>query len=747
MPPQKELVIIVLGHKQSPFVKAIIDRDDIPVTWICSNVLDFQLYHPDPAKSSTYHLEFTNLLELKAKNYIESFNIFETLGKFLEFYNPLKISTLNYLITKYITSLNPSLKGLLATWNETVKTIFDGNSMLPLFEEGRVLHVKVDGVEIPARQYLITKESEKKKENGATPKAKKKDDQEDSPGPAVTGIVDLEKIDKLRLCDESIKCIEQSSGVLLVPTDLLSLHMLARYEPLADALHKFKEKVVVLSPFWNGGAIPVAEQEILEKTRIEPSLPNLASKLKVFVDTIIIDEKDSGMLQKLSETGLSVLLENLDPVAQASEEFLDRVLKSISFDLESNKRKRHPKVIALGEKIVSILSERFAKKEPNAEEKPSVAPGAPPAAPSMAAPVPAPVPGMAPQQAVPTAVAPVPAPVPSNTKVEEIPSSILNDLDKILYPKYEAGMEAVLSALLSFIDKPRLLPAIYKVLVNKLEKFREINPESRTIDIITYLAAHDPNAYTDLLFELITEAMKQEDGKQFEQLMHMVSLIMGASQVKREEVLHHFVKENLASETEFVVERARKILNYFINKDPRFAVIISKALVESLTPELESTKPNNKTINNIVFFSLSIDAILFGETIVTDMPEAVHPKVKALLEALSCGQSFNKIVINIIEAYQAGEYEALKKALNVKKVPAHVQMAVLKRKYIAQLLKAGSVPLEMFANKLGMTVPEAEKLIYEMILKGDISAKMEVVGGKLYVVKDEKKGKETEKAS
>nr|MDO8083810.1 hypothetical protein [Candidatus Sigynarchaeum springense] len=708
-------------------------------------MLDFQLYHPDPAKASTYRLEFTNLLEIKARNHIESLSIFETLGKFLEFYNPLKISTLNYLITKYMTSLNPSLKGLMATWEETVKTIFDGNSMLPLFEEGRVLHVKVDDVEIPVRQYIITKENEKKKENGAI----------------VTGIVDIEEIGKFKLCDASIKSIERSLGVIIVPTDLLSLHILARCDPLLEALKQSESKVVLLSPFWKDGAIPAAEREILEKTNIEPSLLNLASKLKNVVDDIIIDEKDSAIIQKLQEMGITVLVENLDPVAQASMQFIDRALHSVSFNLDASRRKHPLKIIALGEKIVSILSERFAKKESSAEVKPLITHGITPAVPPAAAPAQAaaPAPQAVPPAAAPAqAAAPAPQAVPpsaapglvltqSDAQVEAIVPSLLNELDKVLNPKYEANIEGILTALLSIIDKPRLLPAIYKILVNKLEQLNDINPESRTIDIIMYLAAHDPNAYTDLLSDIISEAMKQDDSKQFEQLMHMVSLIMGASQVKREEVLRIFIKENIASDSEFAVERARKILNYFINKDPRFAAIICKTLIEFIIPELESTKPNNQVINNLVFFLLSIDAVLLGEIIVTDMPEAVHPKIKSLFGALSCGQSFNKIIITIIDAYQSGEYDALRKALNVKKVPASVQKAVLKRKYVAQLLKAGSVPLEMFAEKLGMTLPEAEKLIYEMILKGDISAKMEVVGGKLYIVKDEKRKIEDEKVN
>ncbi|NMC06574.1 MAG: hypothetical protein GYA24_15260, partial [Candidatus Lokiarchaeota archaeon] len=368
--------------------------------------------------------------------------------------------------------------------------------------------------------------------------------------------------------------------------------------------------------------------------------------------------------------------------------------------------------------------------------------------PQAAVPVPAAV-VQAPQAVVPVSTAAFPPVIeqkpssvkistPDKAKIDEIAPTLLKDLEKVIIPIYEGKMEDIFSTILALVEKPHMLRAINKILINELEKLDDITPEARIIDIIAYLAAHDPVGFTDLLSELLSDAMKLDDVKQLGNIMHIISLIMGASQVKRQEVLRDFIKESVSSTSEFVIEKARKLINYFINKHPSYSVIICKTLVEILTPELESTKPNVALMNNLVFFLLSIDAILVGETIITDMPEAVHPRVKSLLEAISCGQSFNKIVNNIIDAYQAGEYDALKKALNVKKVPAHVQIAVLKRKYVAQLLKAGSVPLEMFANKLGMPLPEAEKLIYEMILKGDISAKMEVVSGKLYIVKDEK---------
>ncbi|NMC07181.1 MAG: hypothetical protein GYA24_18335 [Candidatus Lokiarchaeota archaeon] len=194
-------MIIVIGHKQSPLVKYIIDRDDVPVNWICGNLLDFQVHHADPSKETTYHIEFTNILEQKARNYIESLAIFETLGKFLDFYNPLKLSTLNYLMTRYITSINPSFKGLLATWQEAVKTIFGGETILPLFEESRVLHIKMDGIEIPVRQFIIAHEADQREENGGPDKLQRK------PGDAVslkedgfTGIIDINDLKGFKVC-------------------------------------------------------------------------------------------------------------------------------------------------------------------------------------------------------------------------------------------------------------------------------------------------------------------------------------------------------------------------------------------------------------------------------------------------------------------------------------------------------------------------------------------------------------------
>lgn len=331
------------------------------------------------------------------------------------------------------------------------------------------------------------------------------------------------------------------------------------------------------------------------------------------------------------------------------------------------------------------------------------------------------------------------------SKISEIAPTLFDDIDKVLVPKYEASIETIFSSLLSLLDQPKLVPVIYKLLAKKLGKLDELNPEARTIDIITYLAAHDPDAYSELFSELLAEAMKAEDLGNLEELLHTVALIMSASQIKRQEVLNNFIKENIDAENAFVVERSRKILNYFINKNSTFAGIICKTLIEHMIAELENPKARVETLNNIAFLMLSIDGVLLGESIVVHMPEALHAKVRGILETISSARAFNSIVIKIMDAYQSGEYEALKKALNMKKVPASIQIAVLKRKYVGQLLKAGSVPLEMFAEKLGMNMVEAEKLIYDAILKGDITAKMEVVGGKLYIVKDEKKDKDPEK--
>ena len=243
MAEQKEAAIVVAGYKISPFIRNLLEKD-FSTTILTNNTLDFQIHHADPSKILNYHLEFSNIVEIKAKKSIESLTIFETLGKFFEFYNPLKLTTLNYLISRYFTAINPTSKNLAETWSEITKAIFDEEFIFPLFDSSRIIHVKEGDVEIPVRQYIMTKELESIKENGKEKqkeKKKKSDTEEkndEQPSHDVSGIIDLDLMEKVKPCQAAFKKLEQISGVIIVPTDVISLFILFKSDDFTSILKK-----------------------------------------------------------------------------------------------------------------------------------------------------------------------------------------------------------------------------------------------------------------------------------------------------------------------------------------------------------------------------------------------------------------------------------------------------------------------------------------------------------------------------
>jgi DNA-directed RNA polymerase subunit M/transcription elongation factor TFIIS len=59
----------------------------------------------------------------------------------------------------------------------------------------------------------------------------------------------------------------------------------------------------------------------------------------------------------------------------------------------------------------------------------------------------------------------------------------------------------------------------------------------------------------------------------------------------------------------------------------------------------------------------------------------------------------------------------------------------------------GSIPLELFAERIGQPLEQTEKIIYDMILKEEIPARIELVEGRLYIVQEEDKEELSEEIS
>ncbi|MCK4973175.1 MAG: hypothetical protein KAS52_07620, partial [Candidatus Heimdallarchaeota archaeon] len=289
---------------------------------------------------------------------MDSLAVFETLGQFFDFYNPLHLSTLNYLISKFTTTTKTEDIKYVDAWKKICTAIFEDEFILPLFSETRIIHIKEGDVEIPSRQFLISTEIEQRKDNSKNNIKTLEQTLED-----ITGIIDLEETDKMKICNEASKKIINASAVIIVPTDIISFYVMFQSENFRDILEKTSGKIAFLPPFWLGNEINKFERAILERTNFEVNLPNITDLVKDSVDTIIIDSKDSDLVPTLREAGITVLVEELTQENLASQEFLETVLRSVDVTLESITIEPKERVEGLGDKLVNLFKGRVEKKD------------------------------------------------------------------------------------------------------------------------------------------------------------------------------------------------------------------------------------------------------------------------------------------------------------------------------------------------------------------------------------------------
>ncbi|MHA1201039.1 MAG: PCI domain-containing protein [Candidatus Heimdallarchaeaceae archaeon] len=795
MSTEQEIAIILTGYRVSPFVREILHKEDIAFTIIGNNSCDFQIHHADPSKILNYSLEFSNAIEIKAQKSMDSLAVFEALGQFFDFYNPLHLSTLNYLISKFATSTKTEDLKYVEAWKNISTAIFEDEFILPLFSETRIIHLKEGDIEIPVRQFLISTEIEQKKEN-----SKNNIKTLDQTLADITGIIDIEETDKMKLCSEASKKIVNASAVIIVPTDILSFYVMFQSESFRDILEKTSGKIAFLPPFWIGNEISKLERVILEKTNFDVSLPNITDLVKDSVDTIIIDSKDSDLVPTLREAGITVLVEELTPENLASQEFLETILRSVDITLESITIEPKERVEGLGDKLVNLFKGRVEKKdvkevhellemepssidipipsveetlpeisivekehlsileEPSEEEDFSITDEFQMEIIDTEELIPK-IPTTPGKEAVKEVDFLQPFPdgkfiLPGieqikQLELEDIESLDIDDhiissfIDRAMNSNTE-GLEVVFSDLLALQNNPLLIDKIYHTLMRKLAKARELGPEEKIADMITYLSAHKPDFYTERIDSLLDETLQAKEEKEFYKNLRKATLVIKSSLLIAGEVIEKFICQNITTDDIYLEDKLRRIINAIALTDPNLLELVAKVLASIYTKEIQNEKPSDTILDRIMAFLSLFDGCTVGIAFILNDFDKVIESIIAKFETMHFSVSYEEIVKNILHAYKDGTYEDLIEALRGRELPESIESDMMKRKYVISLSKVGSIPLELFAENLKVPIEKAEKVIYDLILKEEITARIELVNGRLYIVQEHpEKGEET----
>ncbi|MHA1217130.1 MAG: PCI domain-containing protein [Candidatus Heimdallarchaeaceae archaeon] len=785
MSSEHDIAIISVGYRDSPFTKEILQNDIIPYSIIANNSSDFQIHHADPSKILFYSLEFTKIIEIIAKKSMDSLAVFETLGQFFEFYNPLHLSTLNYLISKYATSIKPKNKEYMQAWKNITTTIFDSEFIYPLFEESRIFHIKEGEVEIPVRQFLISSELEKKKENSKNNNKALNQVLED-----ITGIIDLEENSKMKISSSAVKKITSASAVIIIPTDIVSLFILFNSNHFKETLQKSDGEIAIISPFWPGNEINKIEKTILQKTNFEANLVNVAKLVKDCVDAVIIDTKDSDLVPSLREEGVTVLVEDLSPENQSTQEFLDTVLKSIEISLDTIAIEPQGLIEGLGEKLVSLFRVREPKQEKEevktleisikeedleliesifeegiSEDEPKKMeteifedlPESDTLTDEFEMEV---IDTEEPIQTIPT-TPPKDASIDSEfynpeaegqfvlPGIEQITQFELEELDSLDVDEHiitsfieramtsnATGVEVVFSDLLSLQNNPLLIDKIYQTILKRLIKVRELNPEEKIADMITYLSAHKPEYYHEKLNTLLEDTLNSEEEKVFYQNLKTTSLVVRSSLLIAGDVIEKFMQKNIDTSDAYVEDRLKRMVSAFGVASVDLLQLLCRILVNIYKQELEKEESDETITQRIISFLTMFDGLSVAISLVTLGSEATVESITNAINEMALNNSFKKIITDVLAVFNEGSYEDLVKAFQGRILPENVEFEMMKKKYITSLSKVGSIPLELFAERIGLSVDKAEKMIYDMILQEEIPARIELVSGRLYIVQD-----------
>ncbi len=301
-----------------------------------------------------------------------------------------------------------------------------------------------------------------------------------------------------------------------------------------------------------------------------------------------------------------------------------------------------------------------------------------------------------------------------------------------------AGLEVVFSDLLSLQNNPLLIDKIYQTIMKKLVKLRDINPEEKIADMITYLSAHKPEYYIERLTILLEETINSRSENEFYQNLRTTSLVIRSSLLIAGKIIENFIFKYIETSDIYLEDKLRRMINSFSVSNTDMMQLISKVLLHIFETEIAKEKQNDEIINRIVAFLTMYDGFTVSIALITQDSDQVRENFLEEISDLHLNNPFRSIVSKLIGIYHNSTFEELLRELHGRTLPDSVELEMMKRKYISSLSKVGSIPLELFAEQVGLSVDKSEKMIYEMILKEEISARIELVNGRLYIVQEGK---------
>lgn len=269
-----------------------------------------------------------------------------------------------------------------------------------------------------------------------------------------------------------------------------------------------------------------------------------------------------------------------------------------------------------------------------------------------------------------------------------------------------------------------------QVATSLLNIMKGVGPERvRKNALDAFLKLADDDTSSDLSFKriILSWLVNHLEDPDFSVQDQQIAILKRIRDIKTDfvgQVLDSFVLQTLNTSSPARKERARTL----VLRTAITSKKLSKYVIRSYLRLFEENKVNRRELWSGLS---SFDARLVGVELIEGYSVAKSKQVAQAATEKSLG-SFSDLLALIVDAYANGDMDQV---LSLCGSLSDSALRKARRLSLAQnIKKVGTIPLEILARSLKEDPKELETLVYEMVMNDEISAKLEIVDGRLYII-------------
>ena len=323
-----EISILYIGVKPSPIMAELMSSKRYSIDVIVNNILDFELPPLVENAAPIWHRhELSNVLLQMNK---EKFEISSSLSNLLRENDMFGLSDDKLAVTSHINQIELNSNNLLKTYELLRDQAEISNiNLYPLLDEITQIYSYKNKKYAPLRYYDLKKQFLENELPEKIDEEKYKDKE--------FHVSSDEELKHMKLSSNSLKSMQDSNLVVIVPTDKISLAVLLYSKDLVKQVKSVKTPMLLIWGFDEEDEIVDEDLFIANELGYELSLSDFAKDLALLTDYVLLPKSLKDQIQELRDNDCHVLIsEFFDDKGSVSDELISTLFKMANIEDSDN---------------------------------------------------------------------------------------------------------------------------------------------------------------------------------------------------------------------------------------------------------------------------------------------------------------------------------------------------------------------------------------------------------------------------